>query len=142
MSLLDTLLAVLNARICGTSAARFPRGFIGTGCHLLRGQGHLLSYDDVDLGSSQPVLICHRLAALLPRLLRDVSSPLTYESERVPDEVHLYAASLSDLRLVTPSRHVFVAEQLPWLEILDDLPRFEATSRGGATPLGRAQASL
>lgn len=59
-------------------------------------------------------------------------SPLTYESERVPDEVHLYAASLADPSAVAPSRHVFAAEQLPWLEILDDLPRYAATSKGGA----------
>jgi len=65
----------------------------------------------------------------------DCGSPLTYESERVPDEVHLYAASLVDARQVLPSRHVYVAEQLPWLEILDDLPRFATTSRGGTLPV-------
>jgi hypothetical protein len=62
-------------------------------------------------------------------------SPLTYESERVPDEVHLYAASLADPAGVNPSRHVFVAEQLPWFEVLDQLPRYATTSRGGATPI-------
>jgi hypothetical protein len=67
---------------------------------------------------------------------RTVGSPLTYESERVPGEVHLYAASLLDPCAVSPSRHVFTAEQLPWLEVLDDLPRYATTSRGGATPLG------
>ena len=62
-------------------------------------------------------------------------SPLTYESERVPEEVHLYAASLLDPRAVSPSRHVFTVEQLPWLEILDDLPRYATTSRAGASPV-------
>jgi hypothetical protein len=62
-------------------------------------------------------------------------SPLTYESERVPDEVHLFAASLSDPSHVRPTRHVFVEEQLPWIEIADQLPRFEKTSRGGAQPV-------
>jgi len=62
-------------------------------------------------------------------------SPLTYESERVPDEVHLYAASLSDPTHVVPSRHVHAEEQLPWFEVLDDLPRFAASSRGGASPI-------
>jgi hypothetical protein len=62
-------------------------------------------------------------------------SPLTYENRRMPDEVHLYAASLADPSLVRPSRHVFAEEQLPWLEIADQLPRFATTSRGGAPPV-------
>jgi hypothetical protein len=35
---LTDCLAGENARICGTSAARFREGSIGTGCHLLPGQ--------------------------------------------------------------------------------------------------------
>lgn len=62
-------------------------------------------------------------------------SQLTYESARIPDEVHLYAASLADPAQVTPTRHVYVDEQLPWLEIADELPRFATTSRGGAKPV-------
>jgi hypothetical protein len=34
-------------------------------------------------------------------------SPLTYEHERVPNEVHLYAASLADPSQVSPGYHVF-----------------------------------
>ena len=62
-------------------------------------------------------------------------SPLTYEAERIADEIHLYAAALSDPTRVVPQRHVFVDEQLPWLETVDKLPRFAQTSRGGAKPL-------
>ena len=62
-------------------------------------------------------------------------SPLTYENDRIPDEVHLYAASLSDPSSVVPGRHVFVSEQLPWFEVLDELPRYATTSRGGAAPI-------
>ena len=62
-------------------------------------------------------------------------SPLTYESERIADEVHIYAASLTDPGDVKPQRHVFVDEQLPWLETIDRLPRFARTSRGGARPI-------
>jgi hypothetical protein len=57
-------------------------------------------------------------------------SPLTYENAKMPDEVHLYAASLVDTSVVKPSRHVFAAEQLPWFEVHDDLPRYATTSRG------------
>jgi len=62
-------------------------------------------------------------------------SPLSYESERVPMEVHLYAASLLDPRAVGPTQHVFTGEQLPWFEVCDQLPRYAATSRGGAAPV-------
>jgi hypothetical protein len=62
-------------------------------------------------------------------------SQLTYENERVPDEVHVYAASLADPSHVSPTRHVFVEEQLPWLEIADRLPRFAKTSGGEVQPI-------
>jgi hypothetical protein len=62
-------------------------------------------------------------------------SPLTYESERIPDEVHLYAASLVTGATVVPNRHVFVSEQLPWFEVLDELPRYATTSRSGEPPV-------
>lgn len=65
----------------------------------------------------------------------DCGSPLSYENESMPDEVHLYAASLTDPSEVAPSRHVFAAEQVPWLEILDELPRYATTSRGGVAPM-------
>jgi hypothetical protein len=61
-------------------------------------------------------------------------SPLTYENDHMADEVHLYAASLSDPAGVSPDRHVFVSEQLPWLEVLDELPRYAASSRPGVAP--------
>lgn len=65
----------------------------------------------------------------------DCGSPLGYECERMPDEVHLYAASLVGPAPVLPSRHVFVAEQVPWLEVHDELPRYATTSRSGASPV-------
>jgi hypothetical protein len=43
--------------------------------------------------------------------------------------------SLLDASYVSPSCHVFVNEQLPWFEVLDDLPRFATTGRDGASPI-------
>ena len=65
----------------------------------------------------------------------DCGSQLTYENTSIPDEIHLYAASLADPTLAVPTRHVFVGEQLPWFEVADELPRFATTSRGSAQPL-------
>lgn len=65
----------------------------------------------------------------------DCGSPMTYGNDHLPDEVHLYAASLEDPSDIVTTRHVFVEEQLDWIEIQDDLPRFATTSHGGAKPI-------
>jgi hypothetical protein len=50
-------------------------------------------------------------------------SPMAYESDRWPDEIHLYAASLDDPEAYRPQAHVHVAERLSWFDVRDDLPR-------------------
>ncbi len=52
-------------------------------------------------------------------------SPLTYENEVLPDEIHLLAGALSDPSGVKPSAHIVVKEQLPWFDAADELPRYE-----------------
>jgi len=56
-------------------------------------------------------------------------SPLAYETDRRPDDIDLYVCSLDDPSAFAPEAHVHVAEQLPWFEILDQLPRHELGSR-------------
>jgi len=62
-------------------------------------------------------------------------SPVTYEPDQQPDEVHIYAASLADPSGVAPTVHVFTEEQLPWFEVKDELPRYATTRQGGADPI-------
>ena len=50
-------------------------------------------------------------------------SPMAYESDRWPDEIHLYAASLDDPEAYRPQAHVHIAERLSWFDVRDDLPR-------------------
>lgn len=50
-------------------------------------------------------------------------SPMAYDSDRFPHEVHLFAASLDDPGNFAPQAHVFFAEHLPWFDTADDLPR-------------------
>jgi len=52
-------------------------------------------------------------------------SPIAYESDRNPQQVDLYIGTLDDPAAVTPTYHVHVAEQLPWFETADALPRYE-----------------
>ena len=55
-------------------------------------------------------------------------SPMAYLGTRWPGEVHLHAGSLADPHSIEPKGHVHTAEQLPWAELHDDLPRFERRS--------------
>ncbi len=58
-------------------------------------------------------------------------TPMAYESERFPGEVHLYAATLDDPEDFRPERHVHHAEYLGWLRIDDALPRHAAGDNKG-----------
>jgi hypothetical protein len=51
-------------------------------------------------------------------------TPLTYEGKRWADEIGVLACTLDDPSLVKPTRHVYVAHQVPWLTLGDGLPRF------------------
>jgi hypothetical protein len=57
-------------------------------------------------------------------------TPLTYESDRFPGEIHLYVCTLDEPERFVPTFHVFYEERVPWLEIHDDLPRHARTSSG------------
>lgn len=61
-------------------------------------------------------------------------SPVSFEADRYPDEIHLYATSMEHPNAYSPRGHVHSAEQLDWFEVLDDLPRF-AHSGEGAQPV-------
>lgn len=46
-----------------------------------------------------------------------------YMTTRWPGEIHLYAATLDDPALFTPSAHMHWADRVPWLQIADTLPK-------------------
>ena len=48
-------------------------------------------------------------------------SPIAYEGR---GEFALYACTLDDLRNINPDKHVRIDEQLPWVEVADQLPRY------------------
>ena len=63
-------------------------------------------------------------------------SPIIYEADRWAGEVHVNMGTLDAPQDFQPTFHVHVAEQVPWLHIADDLPRY-AASGAGAQPLPR-----
>ena len=64
----------------------------------------------------------------------ECGSPIYYRVDDRPDAIDLYACSLDDPSTLRPQAHVHSAEQLPWFEVLDDLPRYPG-SRLGNPPL-------
>jgi hypothetical protein len=60
---------------------------------------------------------------VLRRFCPRCGSPMSYETDRRPDEVDLYAASLDDPSGFAPEFHSHWDERLPWIALADDLPR-------------------
>ena len=58
-------------------------------------------------------------------------SPISYTSNR-NTQVDLYIGTLDDPASVAPEYHVHVAEQLPWFEAHDALPRYERGKKDNA----------
>jgi hypothetical protein len=65
----------------------------------------------------------------------DCGSPIAYEAERLPDEIHLFHGTLDEPGRLAPTAHVFGEEQVSWFEVDDELPRY-AQGRRGKTPIG------
>lgn len=55
---------------------------------------------------------------------RDCGSPIAYEHDSYPNEIHLYLMTIDPQpKLAAPERHDFWHERVPWLRIEDDLPK-------------------
>ena len=50
-----------------------------------------------------------------------------FEAEHYEGGMHLYAASLVDPVDFAPTFHVNFQSKLPWLDLRDDLPKYEST---------------
>lgn len=52
-------------------------------------------------------------------------SPMSFETDRRPDDIDLYVASLDNGQSVSISEHWHWDERVDWLNISDDLPKSE-----------------
>jgi len=59
------------------------------------------------------------------RFCTTCGTPMAYEADHWPGEIHFYAASLDDPNAVQPTGHVFFHERLAWVHLSDTLPRHE-----------------
>jgi hypothetical protein len=58
-------------------------------------------------------------------------SQMFYETEDLPQETHLYAASLDGPAAYHPTAHYHWDERLPWLHVSDDLEKRSAQADAG-----------
>ena len=64
---------------------------------------------------------------------RRCGSPVSYENRH---ELAIYACTLDDLSAIAPTMHIRSDEQLPWIELDDDLPRYEFGKRDTPVRVG------
>lgn len=57
----------------------------------------------------------------------ECGTPMGFEADHYPGGMHLYAATLEDPADFKPEFHVNWQAKLPWLELQDDLPKYEGT---------------
>jgi hypothetical protein len=58
-------------------------------------------------------------------------TPLTFRSERSPEELDVTTCSLDDPNALPPEDHTQVASKLSWVRLCDDLPAFAGRRMGG-----------
>ena len=56
-------------------------------------------------------------------------TPMTYETDDLPDEIHFYISVMDAPEDFVPTQHVFHDEAIDWFEVHDGLPRYEGTNR-------------
>ena len=58
------------------------------------------------------------------RFCRDCGTPVSYENDQYPDEIHLYRALLELASTsMLPEKHDFWDERVAWVEVVDALPK-------------------
>ena len=58
----------------------------------------------------------------------DCGSPLSYEDERLPGEIHIPVGVFDDPEVFEPRAHSWASQQLSWFELGDDLHRHARSS--------------
>jgi hypothetical protein len=70
------------------------------------------------------------------RFCAHCGSPLTYDAERWPGEIHVHVSALERPADFPPRLHAYVLERIPWLEVHDDLPRYGVVGGRRVVPVG------
>lgn len=63
---------------------------------------------------------------------RRCGTPLSYQGEKYPGEIHLNIGIFDHPEVLEPTAHYFTAEKIPWFDTADSLPRHPQTENSGA----------
>lgn len=55
-------------------------------------------------------------------------SPMTYQSKKYPTETHLHLITIDRYSDLSPDFHVHCSEQVRWLVVADDYPKYQGSS--------------
>ena len=69
----------------------------------------------------------HTIGTATRLFCRDCGSPIAQEHESKSDITFFNTGFMDNPEIYPPSYHTFAGQQLPWLQLHDDLPRVEKT---------------
>ena len=81
--------------------------------------------------TGEPPAAYHSSPGVTRRFCPRCGSPVSFEGERWPGEIHLFVPAFEDPAGFQPKGHVYVEEQMPWVRLADGLPRYRKTAREG-----------
>jgi hypothetical protein len=64
---------------------------------------------------------------------RQCGTPLSYQAEKYPGEIHLNIGAFDHAEALEPTAHFFTAEKVSWFDTADSLPRYPHGSADSAT---------
>lgn len=54
-------------------------------------------------------------------------SPMTYQAKKYPVETHIHLITIDECNDLRPESHVHCEESVPWLDLADELPRYDGS---------------
>jgi hypothetical protein len=90
--------------------------------------------------SGSPPQVFESSPGVRRRFCGHCGSPLTYDADRWPGEIHVHVSTLECPGDFPPRLHAYVAERIPWLELHDDLPRYREVGGRHVAPVGHGPA--
>ena len=78
--------------------------------------------------TGQPPAVYRSSPGVERRFCATCGTPMAFQAERWPGEIHLYAATLEQPEAYRPQGHVHFDEHLSWFDVKDDLPRHAGNS--------------
>jgi len=85
-------------------------------------------WECVDLGSGTPK-VYESAPGVRRSFCGDCGIPLFYEDEKLPGEVYVIIGVFDAPEAFEPRAHSWFSRKLPWLDIRDELPRHEESSK-------------